>query len=610
MDRRSNPPRIRQTWLRRVFWFATAFMVWVLSSFGLWLYSAYQVSGLLKLSQTDVTSPSKIVDSLASASTHARRVSIFSDLTAIQLATHVPKIGDEISTARTLSHAAGKLSDVLATGATFGKSVYSTNAQDRLFSDGRINLELVEALIAKEPMLAAAINDADWILTHDECSGSLCSQVTDLHKKIEKSKTLLSILEQSMPAIPPALGRGKTSRFLITIGNEAELRASGGAPLSVALLEIDNGYIKVSKMGQISTEIFPGNPKISWQHLMSEPFVSDPLQPIKFVNANMHPDFTIAGEEIVRGWQANGGDTLDGVISIDSTALANVLEQTGPVATPGFGNITGENFKQRMLIDSYRQLSNEGQRQNINNLIGQALISRATSSQFPTVLDALLATAPGRHIQIHMQDVNLQVLISTLHLDGATPDKRAEFGSDLIGLYSKNRNQAKSDVFQKRQIIQHVVLHKDGSADIERIIKVKNDVPPGVSGEGTIGYTTVLNSSYWCSYLPTNAEDVTMLLPDGYPNMALYNNGYQSKLAFTRGGEIKPGAEVSMTLKYRLPAGFIRNERYSVAFGPQPIANPVVLTVTVEYDYGTKSGQIDTLIAEQSMDRYVELSNL
>lgn len=608
MDRRKA--RSRSTRYLRILAFVTisSIATYTITCFVLWGFSANRLASLAAEENLDLSNPSLLLSTLESLQTDAERVASLSDQLPIRLAVHIPGVGGDLTDARTISKSIGQLDPVFAAGIEMARTVSSLDAKNRIFSNGKVNLEVIESLIAREPEVTQAIYEASWTINNAPCSKRLCPIFTKLNSQLEQSKTLLSVMEVVLPTIPPALGKGRVSRYLITIGNEAELRASGGAPLSIALIELNQGALKLVTMGQISTEIFPGNPKVSWNHLMEIPFVSDSLQPIKFVNANMHPDFRIAGEEILRGWVAHGGLPIDGVISVDSTALAAVLSATGSVVTPGFGEITGANFKQRMLIDSYRELSNDGQRQMINNLIGQTLITRATGSDFPQVIRALLSTASGRHFQMYFKDVNLQLLNSYLHLDGTTPDKRITFGSDIIALYSKNRNQSKSDVFQKRQIIQDVVIHQDGSADVKRTINVTNDVPAGTTGVGTIGYTTLLNSSYWCAYVPATAQDIELTVPNGYPPMAIYENEADSKFAFTRGGEIQPGQQITMVLRYRLPAGTLKNGKYVVAFGPQPIATPLKLSLTVTPDFGKNSGVTATLAKEQPVDEYLEFT--
>ena len=72
-------------------------------------------------------------------------------------------------------------------------------------------------------------------------------------------------------------------------------------------------------------------------------------------NANVGVDFTKAGPVMAAMYKAATGDSIDGVIQIDSMGLAALLRGIGPVNTPDIGQVNGDNAVALTLNQAYTQ---------------------------------------------------------------------------------------------------------------------------------------------------------------------------------------------------------------------------------------------------------------
>jgi hypothetical protein len=158
----------------------------------------------------------------------------------------------------------------------------------------------------------------------------LAAPVTSLRQTIAKVTPITSELRKVMPVLYPALGGEGKRRYLLIFQNNAEERASGGNPASMAMLDVDNGKVKLGK--QPNSGDFP------------EPYVEPPLTfkgdferlygyhtAAFLTNITFTPDFPRTARMARAMWRSAYGGTVDGVISFDPVALSYLLNATGPV---------------------------------------------------------------------------------------------------------------------------------------------------------------------------------------------------------------------------------------------------------------------------------------
>ncbi len=78
-----------------------------------------------------------------------------------------------------------------------------------------------------------------------------------------------------------------------------------------------------------------------WERVEGNPFHNGKL---RLSTSTYAPDWSVSGEELLRGWERRTGQETDGLIAVDVVALADMLRVTGPVEAPIYGTLDAGNF--------------------------------------------------------------------------------------------------------------------------------------------------------------------------------------------------------------------------------------------------------------------------
>jgi hypothetical protein len=407
---------------------------------------------------------------------------------------------------------------------------------------------------------------------------SLAGAVADL-------TALAGAAEIAMPDLADALGSKEPKRYLVAALNDAEVFGSGGAPLSAFVVQADKGSLSVPISGQMESKLSPNNPPIEWEHNGGPPWYREGKR-YPFVNSNFHPDFTTASVDMRRAWAALGYPEVDGVVTADISALASILAWTGPVDSPGFGEIDAGNLVRTVLVDAYRQFNSpEGviERHARNEALTSALLADLTRPMnLMAAVRGTMDAIPPRHVQASFDAPALQAAVDALAVDGAL----SRGAGDLIAVHSQSAPN-KLSVFQDRRITQEVQLTAGGGATVRRTVSFTNAVPEGLEGDPSTyrGYLALLARMRVAYRLPLAATDTGIttgnsvsLVPVARTGPFPDDNGGQ---VLWQGHETDPGDTTTVVMAYTLPDGTFEPGTYEVHADPQALARPAALTVTV-----------------------------
>ena len=156
-------------------------------------------------------------------------VSAASDLPTNVLISNIPVAGNFVMDLRYISHALGELGSGLISASDSFFQVQD-EYPDPIYEERKIDVEKLVAFKDSATLFNASIKSASTEI--DEIS-----QNGYIHKKFGAQLTqALAFAEAAVhlvdayDAIGPALGQSQKVNYLVTVGNQAELRASGGAP--------------------------------------------------------------------------------------------------------------------------------------------------------------------------------------------------------------------------------------------------------------------------------------------------------------------------------------------------------------------------------------------
>ncbi|MGE5763368.1 MAG: DUF4012 domain-containing protein [Mycobacterium leprae] len=389
-------------------------------------------------------------------------------------------------------------------------------------------------------------------------------------------------LAAALTVLPEAVGVRSPRTYLLAVLNPAELRPSGGAPLSIALLRFDKGRMTIENRGQtaeLTRDSVQENPPLTWDGLARDPWF--PRFADRFANAAMSPDWPTSAEELRRAYAAQfRTDRPAGVIALDAVGLAELLRATGPIEAPGYGTLTSENLVQTLLVDAYADFDtpfSQGERRALNNRLVDMMIDRLTKGdRMLEMAKALGRAAQGERFRLYFRNPTLQRAVASHGMDGALT--RAPH--DYLGVFTKNGNGSKLDVFEQREIHQLVRLRRDGTVRVTRTVSISNAAPPSPFGRRyPAGYFSRLLKSLVVGYVPATAREVRLSLNGSQVPKppTLYEGGFRVVLGSV---ELWPGESAPYEVSYTLPESEPRST-YALTADPQPLVRPSSLRIDV-----------------------------
>jgi hypothetical protein len=482
---------------------------------------------------------------------------------------------------------------------------------ERIFSDGSINTAMLEELPDRVTTVIDRLNAAERNLTTIEARSTLTQPLDGMRAtaltEMQPVRQSVDAIADIAPVLPGALGADGPRRYLVAIGNQAEMRASGGAPLTLVMVEFNQGRISIPVKGQTSTQLFPPlNAPVTWFGPGPNPFFPGNARFAPFVVTNTHPNYVYSAQEMAASWAGGGYPKVDGVVFLDLTAIGAVLNATGPVESAVYGTVTGDQLGQILLIDAYATFGQEAadQRQAANQQLLDELMARLLSGDdLVNVAQAIASTVPGRHFQVWMREPRLQQLSLDAGAAGYVSDPKI---GDWSAVYTQNGNQSKVDVFQQRNTLMQVALREDGSAGINQVITITNETPPD-RPEGPperIGYETMWVKNAHIIYIPNAAQAFRASFPSNFSIRPFKGharqqagNGFVSDGLGHRlvrvVGWTPPGGSAQIVVSYELPPGTFsavggspEQARqpalvYRLRAEPQSVFVPPTLSVTV-----------------------------
>jgi hypothetical protein len=500
--------------------------------------------------------------------------------------------------------------DVMVDSANDGLTLYTQFSGDssKLVTGGRFNLDALvkarEAILKLERSMDTAQSQLKQV-TGDGPMGdeALDKKRTGL-RQIASLRSQVAPLAPLVEALPSVVGAEGTKRYVVAVMNPAEMRGSGGAPLSVAFVVFKNGKYSVPLKGTTSSitrgspeGLLGDNPLLVWNRVKGDPFQPPLGQPQRFVNATFNPDFRVSGEQLMRGTSKFFGMKTDGVIALDVVAIAKLLKVVGPIESAS-GALTAENVADELLIKAYEQQGTDiVGRQKRNDQLMSVMLSKLTEGgQVRAKGEALLSAGPGRHIQMHFRDDRLQRLVEGRGLAGAVP---APTSGNLTAAYTQNTNGSKVDVYQQRTVDEVVRLRPNGSAVVTRTVRIKNATPPfaGTGADPKFGYVTRWAANRVTSLMPPGS--VVTKQPEDTKATRIRLGHDQAGRTFAQASVLTPPGETSeLSWQYTVPKAMTRQADGSWLLTdevvPQNTLNPFVLQITVVAPPGWTATAPDT----------------
>jgi hypothetical protein len=456
----------------------------------------------------DAGAASDSFDGAGDAFSRARRT--VNDLGALAslLLSAVPAAGDTYRAGTRLIEAGASLS---AAGERIADGVVATQSEPNPTPVSR--LRLITAYVSSAlPDLARAADivktiDADDVpAEHRAAFAELANRLPTLVDTVEEFVTFSEMAQT-------VLGGSGSKRYLLVFQNNTEIRATGGFMGSFAEIDVKDGVITGMRVPGGGTYDLQG----SLRHNLAAP---EPLQLLtarwEFQDANWFPDFPATARQIMDFYVGAGGGSVDGVVAVNATYVAGLLDLLGPVDMPEYGRtITSENFlaeTQKIVELEYDRTENKP-KAFIGDL-APLLLERTMGTGpegFLTMLGRANQGLAARDVQVYFADDALERSVRELGWGGEI--KAAD--GDYLMLVNSNLGGGKTDGVIGEKV--DVAVSVDEAGGITDTVTVTRTH----FGEPGAAFSGVNNVNYVRLYVPAGS---TLLSASGFtpPDASLY----------------------------------------------------------------------------------------
>jgi len=219
--------------------------------------------------------------------------------------------------------------------------------------------------------------------------------------------------------LPILLGDNKPKQYLVAFQNTAEARGPGGILGAYAIVEINNGDIKIIKTG--SNAALQSNKEIPIK-MPAEFMRIYGKNPAIWQNSNLSPHFPYGAQIWMASWQKQYGGKLDGVIGIDPTAISYILKATGDVKLASGEKITADNVVFKTLSQAYKKYEkdNDARKQYLVDIMN-ATFAKLMANQFNKVrmAQAVKRAVLENRLLVYTTDKDAQTEIEKVRVGGA-----------------------------------------------------------------------------------------------------------------------------------------------------------------------------------------------
>ncbi len=399
---------------------------------------------------------------------------------------------------------------------------------------------------------------------------------------------------------PELLGGGQERLFLIVVQNSDELRATGGFVSSVVAVRMQgHRLLSLDYMNSYDVET----------EGYAMPPAPEPLQVymkaagLVFRDANWSPDWPTSAQVLAALYQASRGDTVHGVVAVDTALLHLALEAIGPVPVEAYGvTITAENLLE--TAEMFWETPQEGaslaerkvnlwswlqHRKDFGGVFlqaGQARLEQFAMGDWLRLATALSEGARRKHLQIWaLQSANAGQDLARAGWAGAV--YRGE--GDALMVVDANVGYNKVDRNIERSIAYTLSL-AEGAPTATVQLTYRNHATAELAAcihepQVLESYEALTQQCYW--------NYVRVLAPRGIELLQAAGSEYAIDVGLEQGRAslgtllvVPPGQERTLTFTYRLPADLVACAdglcRYRLTVQKQAGTDAVPLAVSAD----------------------------
>lgn len=397
---------------------------------------------------------------IAAAGRDTARARTMTDDPVWRLAAAVPYAGRSFAVARGIATGADDLARAVLPAA-----VSVADAVDPKMLRGADGSVDVSRLQAAAPPLARAATRAQTIRSslNGLPTAGVLSPIADARRELlAQTGEVSSALTGASTAVsiaPALLGQDRPRRYFVLIQQTSESRGTGGLPGGFAILEASRGRLLVTaegsdadiRRGAVAPP--PGVPKDYIERY------ADLGAFALWFNVNVSPDLPVVARVIAERWRLQAQQSIDGVIALDSIALADILRGAGPIPLPGGRQLQPVGIIDYLAVGQYRDfappagtsgIDRSGERKQVLKQISRAATGRLVSGggDSDVLLRGLIDAVRSGHLRMASDDPSLSPALARSRVDGRLPQGPAPVAYPVVF----NSTGGKLDYFLDRQV--------------------------------------------------------------------------------------------------------------------------------------------------------------
>jgi hypothetical protein len=348
-------------------------------------------------------------------------------------------------------------------------------------SGGRIPVETLAGLT--DDVRSAAVDARAGLRAVQASPSSLIpATVAEIRFEAEEEVALaaraLDVGADLMEGLPAFAGADGERRYLVIAESPAEQRGTGGIWGAYAILTTDDGELSVGGFKPILTlpsarpgQIPPPNPdyRRNWDWAGGAGSWTD---------MNMTADFPSAAKAALSTYEFGTGEELDGVITADPFAVAELFAVAGPAEVPSLDvTMNARSVVDFLTNEAYVLLPTAGEERKslLGDVVGIAFDRfLTTKASGVDKVRAITDSVAEGHLKLYVRDPQIERGLRRADLDGALS---APPGDDLLAVHVNSRSASKVDYYATRSIRYEATLGGEGEAFTTTEIEIRNDAP-------------------------------------------------------------------------------------------------------------------------------------